>query len=70
MELYSPQYHIDKVPKDMKVLMTHGEEDSPPFKTQGNEYYKVSNSIAPALPISERAGKTYIISHAGMIPTS
>lgn len=41
MELYSPQYHVGKVPKEVKVLMAHGEEDSPSFKSQGNDYHKV-----------------------------
>ena len=41
VESYSPHYHIAEVAKEMKVLMSHGEEDSPPFKSQGNDYFKV-----------------------------
>ena len=41
VELYSPQYHISEVPKEVKVLVAYGEEDSPPFKSQGDDYHKV-----------------------------
>lgn len=41
VELYSPQYHVSEVPKEVKVLVAYGDEDSPPFKSQGDEYHKV-----------------------------
>ena len=44
VELYSPQYHVSEVPKEVKVLVAWGEEDSPPFKSQGDEYHKVRGS--------------------------
>lgn len=42
--MYSPQYHVSEVPKEVKVLVTYGEEDSPPFKSQGDDYHKVRGS--------------------------